>query len=241
MTSIGIIGGTGFKTWDELKEVETMESITPWGTPSSPVFKGDLHGVDVYLIMRHGEKKDIPAHMVNHRANVYALQRYTEKIIGVSSAGALREEIPVPSISIPADYVNLWNIVSFFNDSIKHVTPSLSEQTRNILLECSEEMDVPIRDSDIYVQTVGPRLETKAEIDILSDIGDLVGMTMAPEATLSREANIDYASITTIDNYANGIMDKKIDYQEIIERAERNWGNATKLLSRYIKGHGGDE
>ncbi|MFO7990912.1 MAG: MTAP family purine nucleoside phosphorylase [Thermoplasmata archaeon] len=238
MTAIGIIGGTGFKTWKELEDVKSVESTTPWGTPSSPLFNGSLHGTDVYLIMRHGEKKDIPAHMVNHRANIYALQRHTKKIIGVSSAGALIKEIQVPSISIPSDYVNLWNIISFFNESIMHVTPSLSNELRDKLLDCCDGSDVPVRDSDIYVQTVGPRLETKAEINVLGTMGDLVGMTMAAEATLSKEANLKYASITTVDNYANGIIDDKIDYQEIVSRAEHNWENATKILSCFIKRYG---
>lgn len=42
MTLIGIIGGSGLYSLDGLRDVETVELNTPFGTPSSPVTIGSL-------------------------------------------------------------------------------------------------------------------------------------------------------------------------------------------------------
>jgi len=236
MKKIGVIGGTSFKDWDGFELEEEIESHTSWGTPSSPLFKGKIGEVQVFLLLRHGKKHDIPPHKINHRANIYALQREVKKIIGISSAGALDEEINIPAISIPRDYVNFWNVQTFYDERIKHVTPTLLNDIREGLLKASEKVQKEVRDDDIYVMTRGPRLETKAEVQILKGFGDIVGMTMCPEATLCQENSIEYASITTVDNYANGIGPDKVKYEDIVETARDNWENVTKILEEYLQG-----
>ncbi|MFW6141364.1 MAG: MTAP family purine nucleoside phosphorylase [Candidatus Saliniplasma sp.] len=236
MKKIGVIGGTSFKDWDGFEIEEEIESHTPWGTPSSPLLEGMINGVQVFLLLRHGRNHDIPPHKINHRANIYALQREVRNIIGISSAGALKDDIEVPTISIPSDYVNFWNVHTFYDERIKHVTPALSKAIREGLLEASQEVQIEIRDEDVYVMTKGPRLETKAEVDILKRFGDIVGMSMGPEATLCKENSIEYASITTVDNYAHGIGPEKVKYEDIVETARDNWDNITKILEAYFAG-----
>ncbi len=239
MTAIGIIGGTAFKN---LKDVELNKrdiSHTPWGTPSSPLYWGEMGGKEIVVIYRHGEKHDIPPQSVNTRANIYALRREVDTVIGISSAGALGKDMEVPSISVPQDYVNFWNIVSFYEQSIKHITPGISSQLREDLISASENIrDIPVRTEDIYVQTTGPRLETRAEIRILQSYGDLVGMTMGSEATLCREANVEYASLVTVDNYANGITDEAVRYDHIIENAARSRGALLKIVETFLDQRG---
>lgn len=230
-----MIGGTALKDWDEFDVQEKLDKKTSWGTPSSPIFKGELKGEETFLLLRHGRGHDIPPHRINHRANIHALQEEVEEIVGICSAGALNENIDVPSISIPKDYVNLWNPITFYNQKIKHVTPGLSEELREDLINAAEKSDQEkISQDTVYVQTHGPRLETEAEVDILKNYGDLVGMTMAHEATLSKEAAIDYATVTTIDNYGNGIREE-LDYEEIVDTAQDNWQNVKSILVRFLK------
>ncbi|MGM0406058.1 MAG: MTAP family purine nucleoside phosphorylase [Thermoplasmatota archaeon] len=236
MKKIGVIGGTSFKDWDGFEVQEEIDAYTSWGTPSSPLLKGEINGVQVFLLLRHGKKHDIPPHKINHRANIYALQREVKNIIGISSAGALNEDINVPAISIPRDYVNFWNVQTFYDERIKHVTPTLLNDIRKGLLKASEKIQKEVRDEDVYVMTRGPRLETKAEVQILKGFGDVVGMTMCPEATLCQENSIDYASVITVDNYANGIGPDKVKYEDIVETARDNWDNVTEILEAYFEG-----
>lgn len=240
MSSLGIICGTGFKEQKDLKIKETKKIETPWGTPSSPLYICTLSGKEVVLLLRHGQDRTLPPHRINHRANIFALQREVDEIVGVASAGALKGDIPVPSISVPKDYVNLWNAITFFEDTINHITPELSPKLRKNILDSAkmtEEMPVA-RDSDIYVQTSGPRLETKAEVKVLSDLGDIVGMTMASEATLAKEANMEYAAVVTVDNYANGVGPDSIRYEDIVNTARDNWKTVTDMLKVFIRESG---
>ncbi len=235
---IGIIGGTSFKEWDVFDLIDKNETTTPWGTPSSPIFTGKITDIEVKLLLRHGEDHDIPPHKINHRANIYALQKEVDQVIGISSSGALSGKMDVPSISVPKDYINLWNIYTFYDESIRHVTPNLSEEIRKNLLDCAEKASIslPIRSDDVYVQTSGPRLETKAEVKILGKFGDLVGMTMAPEATLSVESGIRYASVVTVDNFAHGIGPGEVCYEDIVENTKESRTAVKKILKRYIEG-----
>lgn len=236
MARIGLIGGTALRDWEHFEIEETIDKNTPWGTPSSPLFKGNMEGEEIALLMRHGKDHTIPPHRINHRANIYALQKEVDEIIGVCSAGALDEDMNVPSISIPKDYVNLWNTITFYNEKIKHVTPELSETLREELIEASDLSGVDaVYPNAVYVQTQGPRLETKAEVNIIQKFGELVGMTMAFEATLSKEADLDYAAITTVDNYGNGIMEEEVDYEEIVETAEDSWEKVKDILVKFLK------
>jgi len=237
MSRIGLIGGTALKDWDGFEIKEVKEKSTPWGTPSSPLFKGMLEDEKIVLLMRHGPDHKIPPHRINHRANIYAMQKEVDEIVGICSSGALNEEIEVPSLSIPEDYVNFWNPITFYNENIKHVTPELSQVLRNQLIEAAQESDYNniISSEDVYVQTEGPRLETKSEVKILQKFGDLVGMTMASEATLSKESALGYAALVTVDNYAHGVKDEGVEYEEIVDTARDNWDKVKEILIRFLK------
>ncbi len=235
MSDIGIIGGTGFAEWDGFVVDEKEKKHTPWGTPSSPLYRGTLKGKKIVLLKRHGPEHDIPPHRINHRANIYALQKEVDELVGICSAGALREDIKVPSISIPNDYVNLWNPITFYNEKIKHVTPGLSFSLRDELIKASKETGEDINEEGIYIQTQGPRLETKAEVNILCDFGDLVGMTMASESTLCKETGVGYAALVSVDNYANGVKKEELDYEEIVDTAQNNWENIKKILEIFLE------
>jgi len=236
MSRIGLIGGTALREWDEFQIEEKIQENTPWGTPSSPLFKGRLEEEEIILLMRHGPDHTIPPHRINHRANIYALQKEVDEIIGICSSGALSGEIEIPSISIPEDYVNFWDTTTFYNEKIKHVTPGLSKAIRNQLIEAAEGSEYDNINSDgVYVQTKGPRLETKAEVKILQQFGDLVGMTMASEATLSKESALEYAALVTVDNYAHGVKGEEVEYEEIVDTARDNWDKVKEILIRFLK------
>jgi 5'-methylthioadenosine phosphorylase len=144
------------------------------------------------------------------------------KIIGMNSVGSLKLEIPPPSILIPSDYINIWEIPTIFDKDVVHVVPALDEDLRNQLISQSKKQGLEIIDKGIYVQTKGPRLETRAEVSMLCNFADVVGMTMASEATLARESGLTYASMCSVDNYANGIVDEPLDNDKILANATVN-------------------
>jgi 5'-methylthioadenosine phosphorylase len=87
----------------------------------------------------------------------------------------------------------------------------------------------------VYIQTIGPRLETRAEIAMLKNFGHVVGMTMAHEATLCQEAGLAYASICSVDNYCHGVIDRPLTAEDIIQQGRKNVASINKILFGMIK------
>ena len=233
---LGILGGTGF-TGIGLEPEERKTVVTPYGKPSSDLLFYDLKGRSLVVIQRHGEQRNIPPHMVNHRANIFALDQAGAKaIIGINSVGALRMDMPIPSIIVPDDYFDL-NPPTFFDGEIKHVVPGYSEHLRKQVIEAAKDLGLSVIDKGVYVQTKGPRLETRAEVRVISKWGDIVGMNSASEATLANELGCEFAAICSVDNYAHGLGDKAPDYREILAVAKGSQERILQILLRFIEGY----
>lgn len=195
-----------------------------------------LKNKDVVFLPRHGRDRKIPPHKINYRANIMVLRDLeAEKIIGIGCAGSLKKEITPGSILIPDDYMNFGKIESYYDSEIKHITPSLDEFLRERIIDSARRSGIKVIERGIYAQTLGPRLETKAEVSFLKDYADVVGMTMASEATLSKELEISYACINTVDNYAHGIVEEELDFEKIVKDASKNREKIAKLIEAVIE------
>jgi 5'-methylthioadenosine phosphorylase len=228
---LGVIAGGSFSPEGmEVADKRVME--TPFGGPSDHFTIGRLGGREVVFLLRHGPH-GIPPHRINHRANVYALKKLeVTEIIGVNSVGSLREELPPGWIVIPHDYLSPWGILTFYEHHVAHITPSLDARLRERLIRGAQGAGVACAQEGIYVQTIGPRLETKAEVAMLRNFGHVVGMTMAHEATLCQEVGVAYASICSVDNYCHGIIDAPLTEREIAQKARENAAAINTILTR---------
>ena len=88
-----------------------------------------------------------------------------------------------------------------------------------ILFRIFKKSKFDVKNKGIYFQTKGPRFETKAEVNLIKNFANVVGMTMSNEATLSKELNLEYASTCCVDNYANGVIKTPLT-QELIKKHE---------------------
>jgi len=231
---LGIIAGGDFSLEKiEVRERKTVE--TPFGEPSDRFSIGSLTGRSVVFLPRHGPQ-GIPPHRINHRANIYALKQLgATALIGVNSVGSLREEIPPGWIVIPHDYLSPWSIMTFYDHQAMHITPVLDEGLRGLLIGAAEHTGVKCATEGVYIQTIGPRLETRAEIAMLRGIGDVVGMTMAHEATLCQEVGLAYASVCSVDNYCHGIGERPLTEEEISRRAHENAATIQTVLGAMME------
>lgn len=226
---IGVIGGGSLKLDGEFLGEEIVR--TAYGFPSSPL-KFVRAGGKVFVILgRHGPDSTIPPHRINHRANIEALHSVGVKwVIGVNSVGSLKKDIVPGSFLVPDDFLCPWAVQSFFEERAVHVTPTLDEVLRQKLIATCERLGYDCIPRGVYVQTIGPRLETKAEVRFLSQIGDVVGMTMAHEATLAVERGLRYASLCTVDNYAHGVSDEPLKEEDIRQMARFNADKVKRVL-----------
>lgn len=232
---IGVIGGTLLLENEFLKEKREIEVKTPFGT--AEVDLGNLNGVEIAVIQRHGRRKNKPPHVINHPANFYAFKILgVDKVIGLGSAGCLREDIEIPALIIPHDYIDFFSSVSVFNESLVYITPGFDESIRQALIETAKKIsNLPVIDKGVYFQTRGPRLETRAEIAMIKNFADCVGMTAGSEATVAKELGIRYAVICTMDNYAHGIRNEIVDYEVIIRRAKENAKICLEIVRKAIE------
>jgi 5'-methylthioadenosine phosphorylase len=213
---IGLIGGVGF--FEAMAEGADFKKII---TPHGPV--DILYQDKIAFIPRHGLHSEIPPHRINHRANIIAFkQKGILRIISVNSVGSLKVELTPPSIMVPHDYIGIWDTATFYDDKIVHIVPGLNEKLRENMLALTDKFDLDVIPKGVYIQTIGPRLETKSEVKMLANFADVVGMTMASEATLAAELKLQYASICSVDNYAHGMVDEPLTSEGIIKNAREN-------------------
>jgi len=219
---LGIIGGTSL-LFSTLPMLEKRRVHTPFG--SAEVLAGDI-----VLLMRH--QNGLPPHRLNFRANMAALAiAGVDRIVAFGSSGSMNRDIAPGSLVIPTDYVSLADIPSIHDHAIEHVMPELSPE----LSEALHRVVPSARLGGTYVQTRGPRFETAAEIRALSKVADLVGMTLASEATLARELGIPFAAICTVDNYANGLTEEPLTWEEVLEISRQYRERTGAILNTIIK------
>ncbi len=226
------IGGTSlldsplFESWDR------TEVHTPYGEVL--VWK-----IENYVFLqRHGQKL-LPPHVINHLANVWTLKSMkVKKIVAVNSVGSLQQELRPGTFVVPDDFFSPCTHPTFFDKEMRFTVPHLNDALAKRLYKTCCKLDMDVRLGGVYVQAVGPRLETKAEINFFRNVGHIVGMTLASEATLCIEQGIPYASICSIDNYCNGITSKPLDLPQIVRNSKKSRQVLERLIATIIRENG---
>jgi len=171
----------------------------------------------------------IPPHKINHKRNNNSLKRRgIKEVIGVFSVGSLRLKIKPGSLVVPHDYINFGVILTFSEKEVKHTIPDFYDNSRERIIKAAGENKIKVIKKGVYFQARGPRFETKAEINLIKHYADIVGMTLASEATLASEIGLNYAAICLVDNYAAGISEEKLT---ITKWKKGQIGNKEKVLN----------
>jgi 5'-methylthioadenosine phosphorylase len=237
--TIGVIGGSGVSgvLGDGARTLHRI--ATPWGAPSGPVEEGQVGGVRVLFLARHGPGHTIPPHRVNYRANVDALRSLgAEAIVTVSSVGSLREELPPGSFVLPAQFVDLTKQrpTTFFDGGkVYHVSladPFCPDLLRGAA-EAGRAVGTPFVEGKTYVCVEGPRFSTRAESAFFRGFADVIGMTLVPEVTLARERAVCYACLAMVTDF-DVWADTPVDAAEIVATMGRNAERMGRLLQRLL-------
>ena len=173
---------------------------------------------EVIGLPRHGLDRAVPAHLVDHHANVRALcELGCGRVLALGSAGSLRLDLEVGSFVCPDDFYAPETAPTFYDDPRGHSVPGFDPGWRKSVLDAWREAGgMRLVDGGVYAQTIGPRFETPAEVRALARVADVVGMTLAAETVLAGEASLAYTAICSVDNLANGLSDQPLtveDYQ----------------------------
>jgi 5'-methylthioadenosine phosphorylase len=224
ISGTSIVNSSLFAAW-EMRTFDTPHGSVTYRT----------HG-DHVLINRHGYGQVLPPHAINHRANISALAGLGfQDIVALSSVGSLQPGLPPGTLVSCDDYVCLQQGPATFCDSeLKGGAASIPNPLiPSLVAQLAPEF--AIQTGKVYVQTQGPRFETKAEIRILRGWGDVVGMTAAHEADLCSELGLRYNSLAIIDNYANGLLGTAIDFEKFRTLVEANQARVDRLFARMLE------
>ncbi len=237
---IGIIGGSGLYDPGLFKEVKSIKVYTPYGPPSDEIIVGEFKGRRIAFLPRHGRGHVVPPHMINYRANIWALKTLgVERIIAVSAVGSLREDYRPGDFVVPDQFIDFTKnrTYTFFDGRlVAHVSMAdpFCPELREVAIKTAKELGIPVHEKGTYVCIEGPRFSTRAESRLYKSWGaDIIGMTLVPEVNLAREAQICYVTIAMITDY-DVWAEKPVTAEEVIKVMKENVEKAKKLLYELI-------
>jgi len=246
-----IVGGTGLAEIDGLVVEDTQSIETPYGDPTSEIKLGNLEGQPVAFLARHGIPHHLPPHLVNYRANIWALKSLNvARIIAVNAVGSIHPELELADLVIGDQIIDYTygRDHTFFEESAQHIdfTFPFDESLRAGLnqsaalladrLAVDKKGKFGFSGTGTYGCTQGPRLETAAEIVRMKRDGcDVVGMTCMPEASLARELELPYVSISMIVNKAAGIDGDIVTLEDITAVLEVSVGKTMLLIAEFLR------
>ncbi len=205
---IGVIGGSGVYDIEGLTNKRWQQVESPFGAPSDELLFGELNGIELVFLPRHGRGHKIPPSEINFRANIDALKRAgVTDVISVSAVGSLREHLKPGMFVIVDQFIDrtFAREKSFFGSGmVAHVSMAhpVCKRLGDHIEAAAKEAGIVALRGGTYLVMEGPQFSTLAESELYRSWGcDVIGMTNMPEAKLAREAELCYATVAMITDY----------------------------------------
>jgi 5'-methylthioadenosine phosphorylase len=241
--TIGVIGGSGLYAIEGMENVQELAIKSPFGTPSSSVVMGTIHGVKFVFLPRHGAGHAIPPSEVNARANIDVLKRAgCTDILAISAIGSLREELPPGQFVIIDQFIDRTRMrpSSFFGKGmVAHVSMAdpVCPRLSDLAEAASQQAGAATHRGGTYLAMEGPQFSSRAESHLYRSWGaDVIGMTAMPEAKLAREAELPYAlvgMVTDYDCWREG--EAAVEVEAVIAQMGANSQKARELVMNLAK------
>ena len=238
---IGIIGGSGLYNIGIIKNKEEIDVNTPFGKPSDKITLGKIGGIEVAFLPRHGRGHIYPPHKVNYRANIFAMKECgVEYLVSTAAVGSLKKKIK------PCDFVIANQLIdrtakratTFFEEGVvAHVAfaDPFCKKFSDLVYDTVKKQKVDVH-RGTYICMEGPQFSTRAESNLYrSWEADVIGMTLAPEAKLAREAEICLCGILTVTDYDCWYEgEEDVNVSNVVENLKKNDKNTADIIKRLI-------
>jgi len=240
---LGIIGGSGVYDLPGLTNPQELAIESPWGAPSAPLVRGEIDGLPIVFLARHGKGHRLGPTDINYRANIDAMKRAgVTDLISVSACGSFREELSPGTFVLVDQFIDrtFAREKSFFGAGcVAHVamadpvSPGLVER----LEAAAQAEDISCKRGGTYLVMEGPQFSSRAESELYRAWGcDVIGMTNMPEAKLAREAEICYATVAMVTDYDCWHDDHRdVDITDILRVVKGNADKAARLIARMAR------
>ncbi|MEL7465735.1 MAG: S-methyl-5'-thioadenosine phosphorylase [Pseudomonadota bacterium] len=246
---IGVIGGSGLYQIDGLTGAEWRKVETPWGDPSDELLFGELDGVQLVFLPRHGRGHRLTPTAINYRANIDALKRAgVTDVLSVSACGSFREEMAPGHFVIVDQFIDrtIQREKSFFGPGcVAHVSVAYPTCPRlgDALEAAADAVGIDAHRGGTYLAMEGPQFSSLAESKMYREVwgADVIGMTNMPEAKLAREAELCYATVAMVTDYDSWHpREGEVDVTAILAVLQKNTANAAKLIAEVAPKLGGE-
>jgi 5'-methylthioadenosine phosphorylase len=205
---LGIIGGSGVYDLPGLTKMRERRIRSPWGEPSDALRIGEIDGLTVVFLPRHGRGHTLSPSDINYRANIDALKRAgVTDLVSLSACGSFREELAPGTFVLVDQFVDRTHKreTSFFGKGcVAHVSMAhpVSPLLADRVAAAAKAENIRLARGGTYVCMEGPQFSSYAESMTYKNLGyAVIGMTNMPEAKLAREAEICYASVAMVTDY----------------------------------------
>jgi len=237
---LGVIGGSGLYDIDGLENRRWIEVETPWGAPSDELLVGELGGVKLVFLPRHGRGHKLSPTGLPARANIAALKiAGCTDILSLSAVGSLREPLAPGTFVVVDQFIDrtFAREKSFFGEGlVAHVSMAdpVCPRLSALAAEAGREAGANLVEGGTYLCMEGPQFSTRAESFLYRSWNcDVIGMTNMPEAKLAREAELPYASVAMVTDYDCWREDEEhVEVDQIIACLNANAARARDLVRR---------
>ena len=238
---LGIIGGSGFYSIDEIMCFKEFEINTPYGKPSDAIRLFKIGNLEIAFLARHGRSHSLNPTEIPYKANIWALRSIGVRwIVAPSAVGSLQEQIRPLDIVIPDQFIDRTNNrpATFFNEgAVAHVTMGdpFCRNLSGILSNVGEKI-IPggrqLHRGGTYLAMEGPAFSTRAESNLYRSWGcSIIGMTNHTEARLAKEAEIAYSSLSMVTDYDCWHQThQEVSVEMVLENLRANTEVANKIV-----------
>jgi 5'-methylthioadenosine phosphorylase len=236
LADIGVFGGSGFYSF--LEDARTLRIETPYGAPSDDITLGTVNGKRVAFLPRHGKTHTIAPHLINYRANVWAMKSLgVHTVISPCAAGSLQKAVAPGHVVVCDQYVDRTHSrpdTYYEGPMITHVSAAdpFDEDTRQWAIQAGREAGLTIHETGTVVVIQGPRFSTKSESQWFRNQGwEVINMTQYPEVHLVKELEMRSINISLITDYDSGVDGiPPVSHGEVIQVFNQNIENLKKML-----------
>jgi 5'-methylthioadenosine phosphorylase len=245
---LGVIGGSGLYEIEGLENRRWTRAHTPWGDPSDELLSGELNGVRLVFLPRHGRGHRISPTDLNFRANICALKEAgCTDVLSVSAVGSLKEELDPGTFVVVDQFIDrtFARAKSFFGPGlVAHVSMAdpVCQRLSSLAAEAAREAGAKVVEGGTYLTMEGPQFSTRAESHLYRSWGcSVIGMTNMPEAKLAREAELPYACVAMVTDYDCWHADEAdVDIAQIVACLMKNAETAKGLIASLAGKLGGE-
>ena len=225
-----------------LSRVMEVDIDTPYGPPSDTILIGELSGVSVAFLPRHGRGHRISPTELPVQANIYALKALgVERIISVSAVGSLKEEVRPLDLVVPNQLIDRTRqrTSTFFGDGlVAHISfaDPLCPDLSATLADTAAKAGAVVHHGGTYVVMEGPALSTRAESFLYRSWGaSVIGMTALPEAKLAREAEMCYAILACATDYdCWHETEEAVSVEMVVANLSKNVATSEEIIRRLL-------